>query len=134
MSGVSLTNPSLVAQSLNQASGDQAINNLKAKPSDKAKIEKSARDFESILIGQWLDQAEKSFATVPGTDPDQTDPGHDQLQGIATQTLAQAMAKSGGLGIASMIAKGLEKNLDKSNSGTETAAQNAPAPSTVGKQ
>ena len=29
------------------------------------KIEKAARDFESILVDQWLEQAEKSFATVP---------------------------------------------------------------------
>ncbi|HEY1462905.1 MAG TPA: rod-binding protein [Terriglobales bacterium] len=132
MSGVSLTNSSLVVQSLSQASANQGIKDLKAKPSDKSKIEKSAHDFESILIGQWLDQAEKSFATVPGTDPDQTDPGHDQLQGIATQSLAQAMSKSGGLGIAAMIAKGLEKNLDKANSAVD-AAKTPVAPPVAGK-
>lgn len=133
MSGISLTNPSLAVQSLSQASVTQGIKDLKEKTSDKEKIEKSARDFESILIGQWLDQAEKSFATVPGSDPDQTDPGHDQLQGIATQSLAQAMAKSGGLGIAAMIAKGLEKNLDHASSTAQDAADAVAAPPVAGK-
>lgn len=133
MSGISLTNPSLVVQSLSQASANQGIKDLKAETTDKEKIEKSARDFESILIGQWLDQAEKSFATVPGSDPDQTDPGHDQLQGIATQSLAQAMSKSGGLGIAAMIAKGLEKNLDHASSAAQDAAKAPIASLAAGK-
>jgi Rod binding domain-containing protein len=133
MSGIALTNSSLVVQSLSQASANQGIKDLKAQPSNKEKIEKSAHDFESILIGQWLEQAEKSFATVPGSDPDQTDPGHDQLQGIATQSLAQAMSKSGGLGIAAMIAKGLEKNLDHASSAAQDAAKAAVAPPVAGK-
>ena len=133
MSGISFTNPSLVIQSLSQASANQGIKDLKTKTTDKEKIEKSARDFESILIGQWLDQAEKSFATVPGSNPDQTDPGHDQLQGIATQSLAQAMSKSGGLGIAAMIAKGLEKNLDHATSAAQDAAKAPIAPPVAGK-
>ncbi len=33
------------------------------------KIDKAARNFESLLVGHWLEQAEKSFASVPGTDP-----------------------------------------------------------------
>ena len=133
MSGISFQNPSLVTQTLDESSGSRAIRDLKGMPSDKEKIEKSARDFESILIGQWLDQAERSFGTVPGSDPDQTDPGHDQLQGIATQSLAQAIAKSGGLGIASMVAKGLEKNLHQNSSGVEADAHLAPVPTGIRK-
>src|SRR5690349_15188914 len=120
MSGISLIAPSLVNQSLNQSAGARAAQDLKseAKGGDKQKIEKSAKEFESILIGQWLEQAEKSFATVPGdSSKDQTDPGHDQLQGIAMQSLAQNLTKAGGLGIASMIVKGLEK--------TQNAAENS---------
>jgi hypothetical protein len=34
--------------------------------SDSQKIERSAKQFESILLASWLQQAEKSFATAPG--------------------------------------------------------------------
>jgi len=82
-----------------------------AQSKDDQKINKAAHDFESILIGQWLEEAKKSFASVPGGDPDATgDPGHDQLQSIAMQSLAQHMSKSGGLGIASMIIKQLQRS------------------------
>ena len=33
---------------------------------DNSKIEKSAKDFESILLGSWLQQAEQSFGSLPG--------------------------------------------------------------------
>jgi Rod binding domain-containing protein len=91
--------------------GADSLQNLKraAEGKDSAKISKAAHDFESILIGQWLEQAEKSFATVPGSEADaQTDPGHDQLQSIAMQSLAHQLTKSGGLGIAALIIKQLQ--------------------------
>jgi Rod binding domain-containing protein len=80
---------------------------------ENAKIEKSAKDFESILLGSWLQQAEQSFATVPGGDGDaDADAGKDQLQGMAMQSLGTSMTNSGGIGIASMIAKHLHKAQD----------------------
>jgi Rod binding domain-containing protein len=98
-------------QSLTQFKGEQAIQDLRnhAPPDKPAKIEKAARDFEAILVGQWLDQAEKSFASVPGTDPDQqSDSSHDQFQSIACQSLAEGLSKTGGFGIAAMISKQLK--------------------------
>ena len=92
-------------------SGTGSLRSLKAaaEGKDTAKIAKAAHDFESILIGQWLEQAEKSFATVPGGETStQADPGHDQLQGIAMQSLAQQLTKSGGLGMAAMIIRQLQ--------------------------
>jgi Rod binding domain-containing protein len=95
---------------LTQAQGDLAIQRLR-NPATKAspsKIDKAAHDFESILVGQWLEKAEKSFATVPGGDPDKDqDSGHDQFQSIACQFMAQGLSKSGGFGIAAMISKHL---------------------------
>ncbi len=79
-----------------------------ANQTDRA-IEKSAKDFESILIGQWLQGAEKTFATVPGGAGDDQDPGKDQLQGIAMQSLATSLTASGGLGLAKLVAKGLHQ-------------------------
>ena len=134
MSGIPLTTPSVM--SLSQTAGTRAVQNLKSGPKsdDKAKIEKSAQDFESVLIGQWLEQAEKSFATVPGGDPDnQTDPGHDQFQGIAMQSLAQHLTKAGGLGIAHMISQALEKTAKKNDQVSGAAGEHQSPADVIGK-
>jgi len=83
---------------------------------DDAKITKAASDFESILLGSWLQQAESSFATVPGGDEDEDgDSGKGQFQGIAMQALAGSLTKSGGIGIAKMIAKSLHSAANAEN-------------------
>ena len=111
MSDISIATPVASNPSLNQVEGGQAIRALRGVQShgaSSAKIDKAARDFESILVGEWLNQAEKSFATVPGTDPDEkSDSGHDQFQSLACQSLAQGLSKAGGFGIAAMISKQL---------------------------
>lgn len=96
--------------SLTQAKSELAVQGLRnqATKGSSSKIDKAAHDFESILVGQWLEKAEKSFATVPGSDPDQSgDSSHDQFQSIACQYLAQGLSKNGGFGIAKMIGKHL---------------------------
>jgi Rod binding domain-containing protein len=108
-----------------------------AQSADSKKITKAGQDFESILVGQWLEQAQKSFATVPGGDPDASaDPGHDQFQGMAMQALAQRITKSGGIGIAAMLIKQLQakhahdmspaNNNDVGNKGGEIAHPEVP--------
>jgi Rod binding domain-containing protein len=78
-----------------------------------AKIDKSAKDFESILLGSWLQQAEQSFGSLPGAeDEDGADSGKDQFLGIAMQSMGTSMTAAGGIGIASMIAKQLHKAED----------------------
>lgn len=92
------------------ATNDSALQVLRNKSGKNtpSKIDKAAHDFESILVGQWLEKAEKSFATVPGTDPDQSrDSAHDQFQSIACEALAKGLSKTGGFGIASMISQHL---------------------------
>ena len=75
---------------------------------EEATIEKAGKDFESILLGSWLQKAEQSFATLPGGDEDQGgDPGKDQFQGMAMQSLASSLTASGGIGIAKMITEHL---------------------------
>lgn len=98
-------------QDLNQAKSAQALRVLKGQTqnTDAGKIDKAAKDFESILLGEWLEKAEKSFATVPGADQSEnTDPGHDQFQSIGCEFLSGALTKAGGIGIASMISKRLK--------------------------
>ncbi len=87
-----------------------------SRDAEEAKINKSAKDFESILMGSWLQQAEQSFASVPGGDGDEDeDPGKDQFQGIAMQALAGSMTKSGGIGIAKMIAEHLHQAANRTS-------------------
>ena len=80
---------------------------------DRKKIDTAARSFESLLVGHWLEQAEKSFASVPGTNPEeQDDSSRDQLLSIACQSLAQGLSRTGAFGIAAMISKQLASAAD----------------------
>ncbi len=130
MGGIQTLRPVAGGQNLAQSRSEQTLRALRtgagSDPTSKAKVQKAAQDFESVLVGQWLEQAEKSFATVPGGDPDQqADPGHDQLQSIAMQSLATSLTKSGGLGIASMIVKHLTNN-DQIPKSAEKTAEGGP--------
>ena len=79
-----------------------------------AKIEKGAKQFEAMLLSSWLQQAEQSFATVPGADDDESaTTGKDQLMSLGVQSLAESLAASGGIGIAAMISKAMHAAADK---------------------
>lgn len=77
----------------------------------QAKIEKAGKDFESILLGGWLQGAEKSFAAAPGSDgeDEDQDAGQGQWMGMAMQQLATTLVASGGIGIARMISEHLQQ-------------------------
>jgi Rod binding domain-containing protein len=92
---------------------DKVIRQAGSPATENAKIEKSAKDFESILLGNWLQQAEQSFAKLPGGDDDEdADAGKDQFQGIAMQSLGTSMTAAGGIGIARIISRQLHKAED----------------------
>ena len=80
---------------------------------DDGKIEKSSREFESMLLGTWLQQAEQSMATVPGAEDDEDAGARDQMMSLGVQSLATSLSDSGGIGIAGMIAKALHSTADK---------------------
>ncbi len=65
-----------------------------------------AREFESMLLSQWLQGAESSFATVPGADKDE-DAGDEQFRNFAVQQLAKSITAAGGVGLAPLVAKAL---------------------------
>ena len=87
--------------------------------SDAAKIDKGAQQFEAILIGTWLKDAEQSLGSVPGGDDNQ-DSGGEQMMSLGVQSLATSMAASGGLGIGKMIAKAMHTTQDQLNSQATT--------------
>jgi len=128
--GSSATFGSLNAQSnALQTREDLMMQQLKSPSSatDDAKIEKGAKEFEAILVGNWLQQAEQSFATLPGTD-DEEDPGASQFMSLGVQQLATSMAASGGIGIGKMIAKAMHANADKARAQTAAATDPAAIP------
>jgi Rod binding domain-containing protein len=101
-----------------QAKEDQLVNQLKSPESlTDAKIDKGAKEFEAILVGNWLQQAEQSFATLPGTDDDDGDKdvASDSVMSFGVEALSKSLAASGGLGIGKMIAKAMHAAADKAN-------------------
>lgn len=107
-----LTSATTTNQNLDSARSTEAIQNLRGAQTPgtrSAKIEKAAQNFESLLVGHWLEQAEKSFASVPGTNQDeQNDSSRDQFMSIACESLAKGLSKTGGFGIAAMINRSLQ--------------------------
>jgi Rod binding domain-containing protein len=104
---------------LAQAQGDAASR-------QDAKIVKAGKDFESILLGGWLQGAEKSFAAAPGTDGTDADAdaGEGQWMGMAMQQLAGTLVDKGGIGIARMISEHLQQAASKK--GGEMVASKLP--------
>jgi Rod binding domain-containing protein len=120
MSDFRIANVGTNSSSLTQAQSDLVVQELRNKSTkgNSSKIDKAAHDFESILVGQFLEKAEKSFASVPGSDPDKDrDSAHDQFQSIACESLAKGLSKGGGFGIAAMISKHLTA-IDESQTAT----------------
>ena len=108
---------SLSAQtSVLQSSEDRLIQGVKLSKgeTDDAKIDKGAKEFEAVLVGSWLQQAEQSFGTVPGANDDE-DVGRDSMMSFGVQTLATSMANSGGIGIGKMVAKAMHAAADKAD-------------------
>jgi Rod binding domain-containing protein len=110
---------SLAAQAqsgLMQAREDRLLRQVQAPGTsgEDGQIEKSAKEFEAMLLSNWLQQAEQSMASVPGTDDDDDgSSGRDQMMSLGVQSLGTSLASSGGIGIASMIAKALHSAEDK---------------------
>jgi len=83
------------------------------KSADDAKIEKGATEFESMLLATWMQQAEQSMATVPGAGDDEDTAGREQMMSLGIQSVATALAASGGIGIGRMIAHAMHATAEK---------------------
>jgi Rod binding domain-containing protein len=78
-----------------------------------AKIRQAATDFEALLLGQMLKSAREASGgglTGDGADDSQE---NSTLVELGEQQFAQALASSGGLGIAKMVITGLAKNANR---------------------
>ena len=75
------------------------------KSADPAKIRDAAQQFEAILLSQILQSAHTPEGGWLGNG---SDSASDCATGFAEQQLAVAMARQGGLGLAKVIAEGIE--------------------------
>ena len=89
-------------------------------PDNAAKVKEAAVQFEALLIGQMLKSMhEASAGGWSGSDEDQT--GTSMME-MGEERLAEVMAQQGGLGLASMVTRGL------------TSATRAAAPDATGAE
>ena len=116
-----ISGPGLVTAqtSLQQAKEAQMLQSIRMgnAPSDDDKIKKGAQQFEAMLLSSWMQQAEKSFATVPGGDESDSDNedggGGDQMMSLGVQNLADSMAARGGIGLGAMISRAMHHTAEE---------------------
>ena len=77
-----------------------------APKADPAKIRTAASQFEALLIGQMMKSMHSADGGWLGTGSD--DSASSAME-YAEESFAQAMASKGGLGIASLVSRGLDK-------------------------
>lgn len=63
------------------------------------KLRKSTQDFEAMLVSSWWQEMQNSFRD-PNTDQEA---GFDTLEQLGFQSMATALAASGGIGLARMV-------------------------------
>ena len=74
------------------------------------KLRKAAQEFEGILISQLWGEFKSSLSSIEGDTPMA---GSDTLNSLAIQTLSNALARRGGLGIGKMLVHQLEPSLNR---------------------
>ena len=73
-------------------------------------LRKAAQEFEGILISQLLRDFKMGSTTFAGDAPLA---GSDTLNSLAIQTLSEAMARRGGLGIGQLLVHQLEPSVGR---------------------
>ena len=76
---------------------------------DPAKIKTAATQFEALLIGQMLKSMKDSEGGWFGTGDDES---ASSAMEYGQEVFAQALAANGGLGLAALVARGLQKPAD----------------------
>ena len=77
---------------------------------DPVRIHKAATDFEAMLLNQMLRSAREAGGAGLTADGDADHQANSSLIELGEQQFAQALASSGGFGIAKMVVAGLTKH------------------------
>jgi Rod binding domain-containing protein len=94
-------------------SSSVALPSLSTSKDSPAKIKQAATDFEALLLAQMMKSARESSGgglTANGADDSEV---NSTMIELGEQQFAQALASSGGLGIAKMVVRGLAKNANR---------------------
>jgi len=78
-----------------------------------SRIRQAATDFEALLLTQMLRSARAAGGHGLSGDEEEDDQADSAMIELGEQQFAQALASSGGLGIAKMVVAGLTKNADR---------------------
>lgn len=90
-----------------------SVSSLASANTDVAKLRKHAQEFESILLGNWLERVEQTYAAAPDED---SDAASGTLSGLGTQALARALAQNNALGVARMLSNSLSASSSDASS------------------
>ena len=74
------------------------------------RIDNAAREFEATLLTKWLEDARHACGEAPGDAEDEDGDGEhrNEMIDLGLKSLASAMAKSGGIGIARVLCHELQ--------------------------
>ena len=91
---------------------------------DPKKLAEAAKQFEALMITQMMKSARDSSGGGWLNDGDET--GEDSSMGMAEEQFAQAMASSGGLGLAKMVLQTMSHATDNQESAATTSNGSIP--------
>jgi Rod binding domain-containing protein len=87
--------------------GSRGTGDVADAPQGNARIADAARQFEALLIGQVLKSMRDSGGGWMGTGDDESS---SSAMDYAQEIFAQSLSAQGGLGMASLIVRGLDTN------------------------
>jgi Rod binding domain-containing protein len=96
-----------------------------ARPEDPARVLETARQFESLLIAQLMKSIREDSGGWLGSGADQAS---EAAIGLAEEQFAQALSHQGGLGLASLVVSGLNRESGRIAPAVERANDGAGPP------
>jgi Rod binding domain-containing protein len=93
------------------------------KPGDPAKARDAAQQFEALMLAQILKGAGESGGLFGSG----SDGSAGTVMDMATQQFALAIARQGGLGLADLVAQGLESRQTTAPAGPDSPGPRSPA-------
>jgi flagellar protein FlgJ len=88
-------------------SGPNSLGAASSAQDSPAKVKQAAQQFEALLIGQMMKSMHDSEGGWLGTGDDES---ASTAMEYGQEVFAQSMAANGGLGLANLVATGLEKS------------------------
>jgi flagellar protein FlgJ len=92
------------------------------KTEQQARVYKAAQEFEALLLSSLLSPLEKSFSSLSGQDS-----SGDDYHYMGVQALAGALSKSGGIGVADLLARQLLRTEVSGGGGGNSGRQRTPS-------